>query len=512
MKKKIFSVRGVLAICLILAVAFAGFATYYKIAYWGFSFSPREGTEIWTVDAHISFMPTGDPIEVALSTPRLGEEYKILSEDVVAKGYEVEKDEKNHRMIMKSAPRKHKQDIYYRIMLYDNEDVIGKIRDHNKPKVNKPTFESEQQEAMVEEIWKLADAKKEGSAAAKIIKLLTDEVLEPEVDAFLPVKKSQRIMAEKIIYLLSCRGIAARIVRGVKISEKRREAPADLMLEVYEGSKWMVYNIENGTVGLPKNFVVFQRGGVSLFDVVGGRNSQIKFSVIQSAVSSFKMAGRRAKYENSRMFDYTIYNLPTLEQNTLKWLMIFPLGILLVVLLRNVVGIPTMGTFTPMLVAMSLVRTGFWSGLICFSLIIALGLLIRTLLTKLNLLLVPRISAVVIFVILIMQMLTVFGYQYNFKIAASAVFFPIIITAWIIERASITWEEEGARNATKQIINTCVVAVLTYFVISSNYIRHIMFAFNEWNIVILIIVMQLGTYTGYRIVELKRFAPLIKDK
>ncbi|MBR6356068.1 MAG: gonadoliberin III, partial [Alphaproteobacteria bacterium] len=203
---------------------------------------------------------------------------------------------------------------------------------------------------------------------------------------------------------------------------------------------------------------------------------------------------------------------PTLEQNTLKWLMIFPLGILLVVLLRNVVGIPTMGTFTPMLVAMSLVRTGFWSGLICFSLIILLGLLIRTLLTRLNLLLVPRISAVVIFVILIMQMLTIFGYQYSFKIAASAVFFPIIITAWIIERASITWEEEGARNATKQIINTCAVAILTYFVISSPYIRHIMFAFNEWNIVILIIVMQLGTYTGYRLVELKRFAPLIKGK
>ena len=510
MKKKIFSVRGVLAICLILAVAFASFATYYKIVHWGFSFKPREGTEIWTVDAHISFVPTGEPIEVSLSTPRLGAEYKILSEDVVAKGYTVEKDEKNHRMVMKSGPKKNEQDIYYRIMLYDNEDVIGKIRDYNQPKVKKPVFESEQQQAMVEEIWALADSKKEGSDASKIIQLLNDEILEPEVDAFLPVKKSQRIMAEKIIELLSFKNVAARIVRGVKISEKRREAPADLMLEVYENSKWMMYNIETGVSGLPKNFVVFQRGGVSLFDVVGGRKSEIKFSVIQSAVSSFKMAGKRAKYENSKMFDYTIYNLPNLEQNTLKWLMIFPLGILLVVLLRNVVGIPTMGTFTPMLVAMSLVRTGFWSGLICFSLIIALGLLIRTLLTRLNLLLVPRISAVVIFVILIMQMLTILGYQYNFHIAASAVFFPIIITAWIIERASITWEEEGARNATKQIVNTCVVAILTYFVISSSYIRHIMFAFNEWNIVILILVMQLGTYTGYRLVELKRFAPLIK--
>lgn len=512
MKKKILSVRGILAICLVLATLFAGYATYYKITHWGFGLKPHEGTEVWTVDAHISFKPTGEPIEVALSTPRLGEEYKILGEDVVAKGYSVTKDEKNHRLVMKSGPKKVEQNVYYRIMLYDNEDVIGKVRDYTKPKVKKPVFESEQQKGMFDNIWALADSFKNDTPAGRIIKLLNEEVLEPEVDAFLPVKRSQRVVAEKIIDLLAYKGIAARIVRGVKITEKKREAPADLMLEVYEGGKWMVYNITTGVSGLPKNFVVFQRGGVSLFDVIGGRGSEIRFSVIQSAVSSFKMAGRRAKYENSRLFDFTIYNLPTLEQNTLKWLMIFPLGILLVVLLRNVVGIPTMGTFTPMLVAMSLVRTGFWAGLICFALIIALGLLIRTLLTRLNLLLVPRISAVVIFVILIMQFLTIFGYQYNFKIAASAVFFPIIITAWIIERACITWEEEGARNATKQIINTTLVAVLTYFVISNSYIRHIMFAFNEWNLVILIIVMQLGTYTGYRLVELKRFAPLIKEK
>ena len=449
---------------------------------------------------------------MSLSTPRIGDEYKILSEDAVAAGYEVEKDDKNHLMIMKSKALKEKQDVYYRIMLYDNEDTIGKVRDHKKPKVQEITYVDEQEKVMVKELWKLADKVEGSSSAEKIIKLLNQEVPEPEVDSFLPVHKNQKIMAEKIIYLLAAKKIPARIVRGVKLGEKRRAVPADLMLEVYEGSKWMIYNINTGTVGLPKDFVVFQRGGVSLLDVAGGTHSQVRFSVIKSVVSSFKMAGRRAKYENSHLFDYTIYNLPMHEQNTLKWLMIFPLGILLVVLMRNVIGISTMGTFTPMLVAMSLVKTGFFPGLICFGLIILLGLLIRTWLTKLNLLLVPRISAVVIFVILIMQILTIIGYQFDFKIAASAVFFPIIITAWIIERACITWEEEGAKNATKQIITTSIVAVVTYMVISSDYIRHIMFAFNEWNFVILIIVMLLGTYTGYRLTELKRFAPLMKDK
>ena len=95
-------------------------------------------------------------------------------------------------------------------------------------------------------------------------------------------------------------------------------------------------------------------------------------------------------------------------------------------------------------------------------------------------------------------------------IAQSAVFFPIIITAWIIERASITWEEDGPLNAAKEIIFSILVAIIVYAVISVEYIRHIMFAFNELNIVILVIVMLLGTYTGYRLLELKRFRPLVK--
>mgnify|MGYP000803929325 FL=1 len=83
--------------------------------------------------------------------------------------------------------------------------------------------------------------------------------------------------------------------------------------------------------------------------------------------------------------------------------------------------------------------------------------------------------------------------------------------AWIIERASITWEEEGAINAGKEIFYSLVAAIVTYFIISSEYIRHIMFAFNELNLVILFVVMLLGTYTGYRLTELRRFKPLVKE-
>jgi hypothetical protein len=57
-----------------------------------------------------------------------------------------------------------------------------------------------------------------------------------------------------------------------------------------------------------------------------------------------------------------------------------------------------------------------------------------------------------------------------------------------------------------------LAAVLIYFIIENSTIRHITFVFNEINFVILFMTMLLGTYTGYRLTELKRFAPLVKKK
>ena len=82
--------------------------------------------------------------------------------------------------------------------------------------------------------------------------------------------------------------------------------------------------------------------------------------------------------------------------------------------------------------------------------------------------------------------------------------------AWIIERASITWEEEGAFNSCREIVFSMIAALATYAVICNETIRYIMFAFNELNLVILFLIMLLGTYTGYRLTELKRFRPLVK--
>ena len=506
--KNSFPVRLFLGILLLLALSFSCYSVYYKTKYWGFSLSPKQTSDIWAVEAHINFI--GDevnPIKATLRIPTKNRGFKVLEESITAKGYNHKK--LSDRIVFSHHPTNGEQNLYYKLMVFDNTLGKDKLRAPAPQNIEKPLW-NKQVIAQAKQILELSKQMEGNDSVEKLIKFFNQEPMDPTLKSMLPVQYSPKTAIEFMNNLLSLENIPTRTARGIKLEEGQTVNP-DLMLEAYINGAWWLYNPKTGKRGLPDNFLVFQRGEESLLDVSGGTDSSIKFSIQKSITSSMNLAERRAQLsKDTNLFNYSIYNLPIAQQNTLKWLSVFPIGILIVVLMRNIVGIQTMGTFTPMLISMSLVKTGFLTGLLCFIAIILLGLGIRFLMSKFNLLLVPRISAVVIFVILIIHALTIIGFNFDIKIAQASVFFPIIITAWIIERASITWEEDGPINASKELLNSLIVGIIVYFVIANDFVRHIMFAFNELNIVILIVVMLLGTYTGYRLTELKRFAPLVK--
>lgn len=510
MKRKFLSVRFWLTLGLFCSVLFAGWRIYHKVTDWGFNLSPNRNIPVWTIESHLTFKPIGKDIQIKLARPADANEYKVLDETIIANGYSVEKNKDS--FILSREKTQKTQNIYYRIVVYDNKEGQIETKSLIKPKMNIVSEFDDVSLPIAREILETVK-QKNGDFVQNLIQTLNNPESNEIVLSFMPDKKDAFELTEIIQNLLALEKIPSRLIRGVQLEEGRKTSIPDVMIEVYHAkeNRWQIYHIHSGETGLPKDFVVLQRGGASLVDVTGGKDSRIKYSILKSLNSSFGMAKYRAKSENQeKLFSYSIYSLPINQQNMLKWLMIFPLAILIVVILRNIIGLKTMGTFTPMLISMALVETGFIPGLIAFALVVGVGLVIRMGLSKLNLLLVPRISAVVVFVILIIQISAIIGYQLDWVVASSVLFFPIIILAWVIERASIICEEEGLKNATKEVFCSVLVAVITYFVIVNNTIRHIMFAFNELNLVILFIVMLLGTYTGYRLTELKRFAPLVQ--
>ncbi|MEO0579997.1 MAG: 7TM domain-containing protein, partial [Pseudomonadota bacterium] len=146
-----------------------------------------------------------------------------------------------------------------------------------------------------------------------------------------------------------------------------------------------------------------------------------------------------------------------------------------------------------------------------FTLLLSLGLTIRFLLERLRLLLVPRLTAVLVIVVLLMLAISVLSHRLGIESGLSVALFPMVIIAMAIERMSVLWEERGAGDAIKAAIGTLIVAALAYLVMGLDVVEHLVVTFPELLLVVLAIVLVIGRYTGFRLTELTRFKALAKD-
>jgi hypothetical protein len=162
----------------------------------------------------------------------------------------------------------------------------------------------------------------------------------------------------------------------------------------------------------------------------------------------------------------------------------------------------------PVLIALAFIETSLVTGLIGFLLVVAVGLMIRSYMSHLNLLLVARISAVIITVITIIALFSVFSYRVGLTEGLKITFFPMIILSWTVERMSILWEEEGWREVAIQGSGSLLTAIAAYLAMTNPWVRHLSFNFLGLQFVALALIMLLGSYTGYRLLELRRFKPL----
>jgi hypothetical protein len=175
------------------------------------------------------------------------------------------------------------------------------------------------------------------------------------------------------------------------------------------------------------------------------------------------------------------------------------------VVLRNVVGFATFGTFMPILVALAFRETQLLWGIVLFSLIVVTGLVVRRLLERMKLLLVPRIAVMLTVVVFILATSSLVAFGTGLERALSVALFPIVIMTMMIERMSVVWEESGLRSAMQQALGSLAVASLAYLIFNVALVQHLAFVFPELLLVVLAAMLLLGRYTGYRLSELVRF-------
>jgi hypothetical protein len=192
-------------------------------------------------------------------------------------------------------------------------------------------------------------------------------------------------------------------------------------------------------------------------------------------------------------------------------LLLIPLGALLLVVLRNLIGIRTFGTSMPVLIALAFRETQLLWGIALFTMLVGLGLAVRFYLEHLHLLVVPRPAAVLTVVVILMALISILSHRLDLERGLSVALFPMVIMAMTVERMSIVWDERGAEEALRQGFGSLLAAVAAYLVMFNPIAEHLAITFPELLLVILAFSLLLGRNSGYRLLELRRFQALARS-
>ncbi|MBL4618843.1 MAG: UUP1 family membrane protein [Marinicaulis sp.] len=327
-----------------------------------------------------------------------------------------------------------------------------------------------------------------------------------EIAVLLDGRTSTRARLELARHTLQSAGIRARIANGVYLMETRRRV--DL-------KSWLEYSIAGEDFrffpdGAPSRFFTIWYGTNDIVTVSGVEELGVQIGVQahRDAAIDVVRYGSGPASAFGRFFGFDA--LPLTTQLVYMVLVTIPVGITILVFLRQFIGFKTLGTFMPVLIGIAFRETALVNGLLLFTILVALGLALRFYLERLQLLLVPRLAVVVIFIVMVMAGITIALTGANQAIGLSISLFPIVILTMTIERMSIVWEESSASEAINQGLGSLAIASISYLAMSNSHVEYLMYHFPELLLALMGMCVLMGRYTGLRLSELWRFRLLAK--
>ena len=504
--------RHIFILAAVLTVISVSLVTY-KVRVLDYPLLPREQRQVWNIEAAISFDPGPAAVKATLKIPTLTPGFSVLDEYFISRGFGVSTRvtpagrEAEWAVRQASGP----QTVYYRAVVYKDPQRI--VEDTTPPFPPRPQLDEPSRIAME---GLIAEARRQSADVAsftvQLLRRINQGENDPYVSVFLDRRATPSERAELATMFLAGAQIPARVAHGIALRDKSGRVQTDVLLEVHDGVQWLYFDPVTTQQGLPPDFLIWWRGDERIANLEGGSGLEVTLAVQPNLFDAMMIAERRAKQLGSRSADFSLSTLPITTQTVYSVLLMIPVGALVIVLLRNFVGVKTFGTFMPVLIALAFRETRLLWGLVLFAVIVSLGLLIRFYLEKLRLLLVPRLTCVLTVVVLLMAAISVVSQKLDLQPALSIALFPMVIISMTIERMSIVWEERGASEAIQEGVGSLLVAALAYLVMGMAWLEHLVFVFPELLLLVIALSLLMGRYTGYRLLELRRFRALAREQ
>lgn len=475
-------------------------------------FLPGAQQQVWQVEARIDFDADGGPVTVRLALPEASGRYVLFNEQAASPGYgfSIVRKDGLRRGEWSKREASGAQRLYYKAEFLARQASDEHALAIAAPRQARAVFWPEEAAATAASQLVTAALERSSNAeslARELVKQLNAADRSQNARLLLEQPMDR---ARLLDTLLNQAGVPARVVMGLYLEDARRQQALTPMVQIATEDGAAIVDPDTGHEGVPENLLLWQHDSDGILTVSGGRDSLLGFSMITRSVPAGQLARNQAE---SSLFNLVgVHLLPIEAQSMFKLLFLLPIGALVVVFMRLLVGVKTSGTFMPILIAMAFLQTSLIPGLLSFVLIVAFGLVLRNYLSYLNLLMVARISTLIVLVVFIIAFLSLAAYQLGISTGITITFFPMIIIAWTIERMSILWEEEGPREVLVQGSGSLLVALIGFLLMDWPVAQHLSFNFPELNLIVIALILLMGQYTGYRLSELRRFRDVVSHE
>jgi hypothetical protein len=199
--------------------------------------------------------------------------------------------------------------------------------------------------------------------------------------------------------------------------------------------------------------------------------------------------------------------------NTLVLLLLLPLVATLVSFLHYVAGLSGYGIFMPTMIAIAFLATGILGGLFLFTSILLISLVSNMVLRKFKLHFWPARSISLLFISIGTFMLMVLSSFVRVIDISKISIFPILFMILLTEEFSRTQLAKSKKEAKKLTIGTMVLAIIGAMAMNFSLVQETVLKYPDAMIVVVLVInLLVGNYTGIRWSEIGRFKKGIRNK
>ena len=311
--------------------------------------------------------------------------------------------------------------------------------------------------------------------------------------------------AKLLVALAREAGIPARQVGGLRMSPKQ-DNQLHNWAELYLMGHWVPFDPQyNHFASLPGNYLPLFRGEETLFSHSQNLNFTPTVQIRKLIAAAPSLSEELGSHPFNAYAAWQVVEKIGISLGFLKMILMLPLGVLIVVFFRNIIGLQTFGLFLPALIAISCRETGLFLGLMAYLLVIGMVSLLHFPLSRWGIMHTPKVAIMVVGVIMSFLLLSVLSIQFNMDALAYVMLFPIIIITFSAEKFAKALDEDGIQKALTLTLQTLIVASFAYLAMNSRTMETLFLAFPELFLAIVALNLLLGKWIGLRFMEFIRF-------